>query len=125
MRSPSIMNRQKLFCSADRELFRAGDQTSARRRQRLVLAAEASLRTVFEALEQRQLLSTTTVQTLPFSLDFGADKGEITDKDGQGTGFTRVQANTAGNQYNPSLIDLDTTGGVLKLTTSGNGAATG
>src|SRR5205814_2019308 len=57
--------------------------------------------------------------------DFGSDKGEILDKDGQGTGLTRVQANTAGNQYQPSLIDLDTTAGVLKITTSGAGTSSG
>ena len=34
------------------------------------------------------------------------DQGETADKDGQGTGFTRLQANKNGDQYNPSLIDL-------------------
>src|SRR4051794_14437027 len=87
--------------------------------------ARAARASWFEMLEGRQLLSTTTVQTLPFTLDFGSDKGEILDKDGQGTGLTRVQANTAGNQYQPSLIDLDTTAGVLKITTSGVGSSSG
>jgi len=74
---------------------------------------------VIEGLEDRRLLSTTTVQTLPFSLDFSSDRGELLDKDGQGTGFTRVQANKNGTQYQANLIDLDTAGGVLKMTTSG------
>src|SRR2546430_10246066 len=74
--------------------------------------------TVLEGLEGRRLLSTSTVQTLPFTLDFSSDKGEILDKDGQGTGLTRLQANKNGNQYQPSLIDLDTTKGVLKITTT-------
>jgi len=43
----------------------------------------------------------------------------VLDKDGQGTGFTRVQANTAGNQYQPNLLDLDTANGVLNITTTG------
>src|SRR5438067_10530346 len=85
----------------------------------------SACRSVFEQLEQRQMLSTTTVQTLPFNLDFGADRGELTDKDGQGTGFTRVQANTAGNQYQPGLINLDPTAGVLTLTTNGPGTNSG
>ena len=81
----------------------------------------SALAPVIENLEGRRLLSTTTVQSLPFLLDFSSDRGEIADKDGQGTGFTRVQANTAGDQYQPSLIDLDTAAGTLSLTTQTNG----
>src|SRR5438105_2160172 len=80
---------------------------------------------VIETLEGRALFSTTTVQSLPFLLDFSSDRGEIADKDGQGTGFTRVQANSNGDQYQPSLIDLDTTAGTLSLTTQGSGSNTG
>src|SRR5947208_2861991 len=75
---------------------------------------------VLENLEERRLLSTSTVQTLPFSLDFSSDKGEILDKDGQGTGFTRMQTNKNGNEYQANLIDLVTGTGVLKITTTGN-----
>ena len=89
------------------------------RRVKLVSAAGS----VIESLEQRRLLSTTTVQSLPFSLDFSSDRGEIADKDGQGTGFTRVQSNTAGTQYQPSLIDLDTAAGTLSLTTQTDGGS--
>lgn len=75
---------------------------------------------IVEQLEGRQLFSSSTVQTLPFVLDFGSTVGnDVLDKDNEATGFTRVQANTAGNQYQPSLIDLDTAAGVLKLTSTG------
>src|SRR5688500_17962453 len=80
-------------------------------------------RPVIESLEGRRLLSASTIQSLPFFLDFGSDRGELLDADGQGTGFTRVQANKNGNEYQPSLIDLDTTAGVLKLTTTGTSTA--
>ena len=78
-----------------------------------------------ESLERRCLLSSSTVESLPYSLDFSSDRGGITDANGLGTGFTRVQTNTAGNQYQPSLIDLNTTAGTLSLTTSGSGSNTG
>src|SRR5437016_11557165 len=78
---------------------------------------------IIETLEGRQLFSASTIQSLPFLLDFSTDKGELLDKDGQGTGFTRVQANKLGSEYQPSLIDLDTTAGVLKLTTTGTSTA--
>ncbi len=76
---------------------------------------------VLESLEERRLFSASTIQTLPFALDFGSDRGELVDKDGQGTGFTLAQPNKNGDQYQPALIDLDTTAGVLKLTTTGSG----
>jgi hypothetical protein len=59
---------------------------------------------------------------LPFLLDFSSDRGEIIDKDGQGTGFTRLQSNKNGDQYQANLIDLDTTAGTLTLTTQGSGS---
>src|SRR5438093_812526 len=80
---------------------------------------------VLEDLERRQLLSTSTIQTLPFSLDFSSDRGEIADKDGQGTGFTRLQTNKLGTQYQANLIDLDTASGVLRMTTGPGSATTG
>ena len=69
------------------------------------------------------MLAANTIQTLPFFLDFGTDRAELVDKDGQGTGFTRVQANKNANEYQPALIDLDTTLGRLKLTTTGTSTA--
>ena len=64
-----------------------------------------------------------SVSTLPINLDFSSVQGGILDKDGQGTGFTSVQVNKNANQYQPSLIDLDTTNGVLKITTAGTSTA--
>ncbi len=78
---------------------------------------------VIETLEDRRLYSATTIQALPFALDFSSDRGEIVDKDNQGTGFTRIQTNKLGNQYQASLIDLDTAAGVLRLTTTGTSSA--
>jgi len=77
---------------------------------------------VIQQLEGRRMLSTSTVQSVPFLLDFSSDKGEIIDKDGQGTGFTRLQANKNGDQYQANLIDLDTNAGTLTLTTQGSGS---
>jgi regulation of enolase protein 1 (concanavalin A-like superfamily) len=75
---------------------------------------------ILEGLETRQMLS---VSTLPINLDFSSDQGGILDKDGQGTGFTSVQVNKNANQYQPNLIDLNTTTGVLKITTTGTSTA--
>ena len=86
---------------------------------------ELACQTVFERLELRQHLDANTIQTLPFLLDFGSDRGELVDRDGQGTGFTRTQSNNFGNSYQPQLIDLDIAAGVLKLTTTGNSASGG
>ncbi|MGB7156561.1 MAG: choice-of-anchor D domain-containing protein, partial [Tepidisphaeraceae bacterium] len=80
---------------------------------------------VIESLEGRRFFSASTIQTLPFVLDFGSDRGEVLDKDGQGTGFTRIQTNKNGTQYDASKIDLDTAAGVLKITTTGTSAAGG
>lgn len=41
------------------------------------------------------------------------------DKDGLGMGFTFVQANKDGTEYQPSLIDLDPQAGVIRITTTG------
>jgi glucose/arabinose dehydrogenase len=62
-----------------------------------------------------------TVAPVPSSssvkLDFSAAKaGTILDGAGKGTGFRSVQVNTAGNQYKPGQIALDTSVGVLRLT---------
>jgi len=86
---------------------------------------DSAVSTVIESLEGRSLFSASTIQSLPFVLDFSSDRGEVLDKDGQGTGFTRIQTNRLGTEYDASKIDLDTTGGVLKITTSGTSAAGG
>src|SRR5688500_3060728 len=84
---------------------------------------------MIERLEPRQLLAgdSSIVRPLPFILEFGTDHAatSLPDKDGQGTGFTWVQPNKNGNEYNPSLIDLRTNEGVLRLTTAGNVAKQG
>ncbi len=60
------------------------------------------------------------VQALPYVLDFSSPQTGYEDTANAGTGFTRVQANSTGNAYQPSLISLDTSSGVLRLTTSGS-----
>src|SRR5687767_7440631 len=79
---------------------------------------------VIEILEGRTLFALDTIQSLPFALDFNSSVSDsILDKDGQGTGLTRVQANKLGNEYQAGLIDLDSAAGVLKLTTTGTSTA--
>ena len=51
--------------------------------------------------------------TLNFS---SASPGTLIDKDGEGTGFTSVQTNMAGDEYDASRINLDPTSGTLVLT---------
>ncbi|RKS80732.1 hypothetical protein CLV35_0200 [Motilibacter peucedani] len=57
-------------------------------------------------------------------LTFGKTSYGVLDRDGQPTGFDSVQANTAGDQYAPGLVDLDAASGTLRLT-SGPGTTTG
>ena len=79
---------------------------------------------VIENLESRRLLAVDTVQTLPFELDFSSSVADsLADKDGQGTGLTRVQANRLGNEYQPGLIDINPLAGVLRLATTGTSSA--
>jgi hypothetical protein len=60
------------------------------------------------------------------SLDFSSTGGTVLDKDNQGTGFTSVMPNSAGNQYVPANIDIDTSGnGVLRLKSSAGAASNG
>ncbi|HMO27074.1 MAG TPA: hypothetical protein PKB10_12480, partial [Tepidisphaeraceae bacterium] len=76
---------------------------------------------IVEHLELRRLLSADTIQALPFRLDFNTSvPNSVLDKDGQGIGLTRVQANGFGNEYQPSLLDIDPNAGVLRVTTTGN-----
>ena len=59
------------------------------------------------------------------NLDFSsAISGTVLDKDGQGTGFSSVQANTANNAYDLGRIDLNTSASSLVLTaTQGSNAS--
>ena len=83
------------------------------------------MRAVAESLECRRLLSTdplayaNQVQSLPFALDFTHPVNGLLDASGQSIGFTRVQLNRNGDQYQPSLIRLNATGSELDLTTRG------
>ncbi len=60
------------------------------------------------------------------NLDFSsALGGTVLDKDGEGTGFTSVQANAANNAYDLGRIDLNTLASSLVLTaTQGSIAST-
>src|SRR6187399_2783656 len=82
----------------------------------------AARRAVLEALEGRQLMAgnPAILQTVPFSLGFDSAGGGITDSSGQGTGFTYVQTNKNGTEYQPNLIKLDTSRAILELTTTGS-----
>ena len=74
-----------------------------------------------EALEARRLLAFTGPNfDLPFVNDFSAQRNGVEDQDGQNTGFPIVQGNDAGDEYQPSLIDLDTDDGFLRLTSRGD-----
>ncbi|MFT3789003.1 MAG: hypothetical protein QM770_22990 [Tepidisphaeraceae bacterium] len=82
---------------------------------------EKAFKPTLEQLELRSMMNAATVQALPFKLDFNQNVADsLLDKDGQGIGLTRVQANSLGDEYKPDLIDLDTTAGVLRLTTFGS-----
>ncbi len=82
---------------------------------------------VVEKLEDRRLLAgnASVVQTLPYTLEFDGERSGMADKDGETTGLTWVQPNKNNNEYQPSLIDLDTTAGRLKLTAAGTATAGG
>src|SRR5689334_21740658 len=60
-----------------------------------------------------------SASTLPFVLNFNQSAGGILDAGGLGTGFTSVQANKLGNQYQPNLIHLKTASSELDITTTG------
>ncbi|MGB7156696.1 MAG: choice-of-anchor D domain-containing protein [Tepidisphaeraceae bacterium] len=98
--------------------------TRAHRHPSLIAAAT---RSVIEALESRRLMAgdPATVLALPYTLEFDRTRPGVVDKDGQGTGLTWVQPNNAGNEYQPSLIDLGPGEGLLKITSTGTAAAGG
>ncbi|MEM1013804.1 MAG: Ig-like domain-containing protein, partial [Planctomycetota bacterium] len=87
------------------------------RPQRLASAA----RFVVEQLEGRRLLAFTGVNfDLPLQLTFDGESNGVQDVDGQNTGFPIVQGNADGNEYDSSLIDLDTDAGLLLVTSAGD-----
>ncbi|MEL7239723.1 MAG: hypothetical protein AAGK78_12755, partial [Planctomycetota bacterium] len=88
------------------------------RRAAPALRPAAPYSKAFEKLEERRMLSTVD---LPYRLDFDtALAGTLTDGDGQGTGFTTVQQNAAGNAHLPGNLDLDPSAGLLSITTTGS-----
>jgi fibronectin type 3 domain-containing protein/glucose/arabinose dehydrogenase len=97
---------------------------AARSGAKATLLARAT-QAVVENLEGRSLFSgdASIIQPLPYSLDFESSAGGLTDKDGEGTGFTWVMPNKNNDQYQPSLIDM--VGGRLRITTTGNSLAGG
>src|SRR5882724_8469776 len=87
-----------------------------------------AISSIVERLESRRLLAgdASVVQPLTFSLDFSTSiPGTLADTAGAGTGFTWVQPNKNGNEYQPALINLDTAQGMLNITTTGTSAAGG
>src|SRR5688572_1559004 len=90
------------------------------KRQRQDERLSSAIRPVIEDLEGRRLMAAVP---LPFVLDFGSQSGGLVDKNGEGTGFARVQENKLGTAYQPSLIDLNTIAGQLLITSSGSGSA--
>lgn len=82
---------------------------------------------VVETLEGRQLMAgdSSFVTALPFQLEFDQPSGGMLDKNGNGTGFTWVQPNKLGNEYQPQNINLNTATGILYLTTTGTSTAGG
>ena len=79
-----------------------------------------AIRPEVEKLEERQLLSgdplayQNVIQTLPYSLNFQSAQNGVFDTNGLGTGFTLVQPNKNGTQYQPSLVYLNTAIGELE-----------
>lgn len=95
------------------------DRTANAARRVVVLSSND-----LEQLEKRQLMAAATAVSLPFRLDFNQNTAStVVDKDGQGTGFTGIQANKYGTEYQQNLIDLDVTKGTLALTTTGTSSA--
>ena len=86
-------------------------------------ALAKAARPVIETLEGRRLLTFTGSDfALPFVNDFSQERNGIEDGNGLNTGFPIVQGNTAGDEYQPALIDLDTANGYLNLTSRGTAA---
>jgi len=85
----------------------------------------AAMQPVIECLEGRRLLAGdfSTVHSLPYALEFSGQAGGIKDAGGLGTGFSFVQVNRLGNEYQPSLLHI--TNDLLQLKTTGTSAAGG
>jgi glucose/arabinose dehydrogenase len=55
---------------------------------------------------------------VPYELTFNEDRGRLLEKDGTGTGFTYIDTPDTGTGYKPELLDVDTVGGHLEITTT-------
>jgi glucose/arabinose dehydrogenase/N-acetylneuraminic acid mutarotase len=60
----------------------------------------------------------------PYTLDFGSDAGKLVDANSVGTGFTMIDPSTNGTGYLPAKLAVDTSSGVLAVSTT-NGLASG
>src|SRR5690242_263340 len=87
--------------------------------------AAASVRSMMEALEDRRMLAgdPTAGYALPVVFDFNRSKPGLVDRDGSGIGFTYVQPNKNGDEYQPRLIDEKIGAGILRLYTTGTSDA--
>jgi large repetitive protein len=74
------------------------------------------------AQECQPLACSEILVDLPYTLDFGSDHGKIDDQNGVGTGFTYVDPPTNGTGYIPQNLHMDTSSGLLEVTTT-NGHA--
>ena len=72
------------------------------------LAMRSAALAAMEPLESRRLLAgdTSVVQAIPYILNFDKTRRGIVDGNGQGTGFSLVQPNEVGDEYQASLIDI-------------------
>ena len=76
------------------------------------------------ALTATQWTFTTATPATGIALEFDAARpGTVLDKDAEGTGFTSVQPNLAGDQYDPARIDLQPTGQLQLTGTAGTNTA--
>ncbi len=88
----------------------------------MAAGAAGALVPVVERLEDRWLMAgnPAAVQTVPFTLAFDGNGGGLADANGASTGFTWVQPNVNGNEYQPSLLNDNTSAGTLSITTTGS-----
>ena len=82
-------------------------------------------RPLLEQLETRRLFAgdPTAGYALPVTFDFNRSKPGLVDRDGTGIGFTYVQPNRTGDEYQPRLIDEKVGAGILRLYTTGTANA--
>lgn len=93
------------------------------------LAAEKVARRMISAamepLEQRRHLAgdASAVQAIPYILNFDKTRKGVLDADGQGTGFSLVQPNKGGDEYQQSKININPSAGALTIQTTGSASS--